>query len=236
MLRNLTIALTALIAGAPNAMAWNSPAPDVVLYCTPALAPPLAEIARRYTAASHVEVHIFLAPPDGLIGLIKHRARADVAVADTPTLDALAAGGLVRRDSVAPLGRDPFVLIARDGAVPPPASATALPDPTTAASFDGRAVLLTATPPVSPARVIGVSDTPDVAAAVRSDGILGLVHVTEAHAPGLRVAATLNAPPTPMSGGLVINGQSANAAAFLTFIAGPEGAAILRAAGMEPNP
>jgi hypothetical protein len=39
-----------------------------------------------------------------------------------------------------------------------------------------------------------------------------------------------------MSGGLVVNGQSANAGALLAFIAGPEGARVLRAAGMEPRP
>lgn len=227
------IGLALLIAGTSHAMAWNSPAPDVVLYCTPALEAPLRDVARRYTAASGVEVHIFTAPPDGLIGLIKHRARADVVIADTPTLDTLAAGHLLRSGSATALGQDPFVLIARDGPAQPAPSATVLPDPTTAASFDGRAVLQAASPPLSPAHVIGVSDTPEVAAMVRAEGNWGLVHVTEAHAPGLRVAETVNAPPTPMSGALVSNGQSANSAALLAFIAGAEGSAVLRAAGME---
>jgi len=225
------------MAAAPQAMAWDSPAPDVVLYCIPALQAPLAEIARRYTASSHVDVHIFIAPPDGLIALIKHPARADVVVADARTLTTLAAGGLLRPGPVTPLGGDPFVLIAGDGQAPAAPSATVLPDPTTAASFDGRAVLAEATPPLAPARLIGVSDTPEVAAMVRNDaGLVGLVHATEAHAAGLRVRATLNAPPTPMSGGLVANGQSANSAALLAFITSAEGAAVLHAAGMEPRP
>jgi ABC-type molybdate transport system substrate-binding protein len=234
MVRRWGLTFAALLVGAGDARAWNSPAPDVVLYCTAALEAPLSEVARRYGAASHVEVHMFVAPPDGLIGLIKHRARADVVVADTPTLASLAASGLVRVGSVAALGRDPFVLIAA-AASSGETAATVLPDPTTAASFDGRAVLQAAMPPVSPARVIGVSDTPEVAAMVRGDaGLAGLVHATEAHAAGLRVAAPVPAPPTPMSGGLVVNGQSANAAALLDFISGPEGTAVLHAAGMEP--
>ncbi len=236
-MQRLGIYVLVLMAGAGRVMAWNSPAPDVVLYTTPALEVPLRDVAGRYTAASHIEVHLFIAPPDGLIGLIKHRARADVVVADAPTLDALASGRLVRRESLAELGRDPFVLIAAAGASAGEAGATVLPDPTTAASFDGRAVLAAATPPMSPARVIGVSDTPEVAAMVRGDAtLLGLVHATEAGAAGLRVAGAVAAPPTPMSGGLVVNGQSANAGALLAFIAGPEGARVLRAAGMEPRP
>jgi len=236
MLRQLGLGFAIVMGVSSQAMAWNSPAPDVVLYCTPALEAPLADVARRYTAASGIEVHLFTAPPDGLFGLIKHRARADVVVADTPTLEALAAASLLRAGSSAALGRDPFVLIARAGEAPAAPSATVLPDPTTAASFDGRAVLQTATPPVSPARIIGVSDTPEVAAMVRNGGFLGLVHATEAHAPGLRLAEAVGAPPTPMSGALVANGQSANAAALLAFIASDQGAAVLRAAGMEPGP
>jgi ABC-type molybdate transport system substrate-binding protein len=219
------------------ALAWNSPAPDVVLYCTPALEAPLREVARRYTAASHVEVHMFVAPPDGLTGLTKHRARADVVAADTPTVAALASGGVVRGETVASLGLDPFVLIAEQGAAPGAPGATVLPDQTTAASFDGRAVLQAAVPPLPPAKIIGVSDTPEVSAMVRTDaGLLGLVHATEAHAPGLRVAAVVPVPPTPMSVGLVSLGQSANAGALLAFIVGAEGAAVLHAAGMEPRP
>ncbi len=236
MLRHLCLSLVILGAGAGHAMAWDSPVPDVVLYCAPALEAPLSEIARRYTETSHVEVHMFVAPPDGLFGLIKHRARADVVVADTPTLDRLAADGLIRPGSVAALGRDPFVLIARDGPAPAASTATVLPDPTTAASFDGRAVLHAATPPVSPAQIIGVSDTPEVATMVREDGLVGLVHATEAHASGLHVAEAVGAPPTPMSGALVALGQSANAAALLAFIGSAQGAAVLRAAGMEPQP
>jgi hypothetical protein len=137
---------------------------------------------------------------------------------------------------VAALGGDPFVLIVRDGPAPAASTATVLPDPTTAASFDGRAVLQAATPQVLPARIIGVSDTPEVTAMVRNDRILGLVHATEAHAPGLHVAEAVGAPPTPISGALVANGQSANAAALLAFIGSAQGAAVLRAAGMEPQP
>jgi hypothetical protein len=85
--------------------------------------------------------------------------------------------------------------------------------------------------------VIGVSDTPSVIARVRGDGaVIGLVHRTEAVAPGIAEEAVLAAAPTPVSGALVTNGQSANAARLLAYIAGPDGEAVLRKAGLEAMP
>jgi hypothetical protein len=48
-------------------------------------------------------------------------------------------------------------------------------------------------------------------------------------------AATLQVPPTQMSGALVTLGQSANAARLLAYIAGTSGQTIFRAAGLEPK-
>jgi ABC-type molybdate transport system substrate-binding protein len=241
------ILCTALLAGNGGAaFAWNSPAPDVVLYCSPALDDALHKVADDFRAATGVEVHIFVAPPDGLIGLIKHRARDDVVVADTATIASLAAAGAVRPESVVKLGQDPFVLIAKAGAAVPrnagvkqlvTAYPTVLPDPTTAASFDGAAVLQQDMQGAPAPHVIGVSDTPSVIARVRGDGtVIGLVHRTEAVAPGIAEEAVLAAAPTPVSGALVTNGQSANAARLLAYIAGPDGEAVLRKAGLEAMP
>jgi ABC-type molybdate transport system substrate-binding protein len=246
MLHRLIFGLALLTASGPAALAWNSPAPDVVLYCSPALDAALHRVAADFRALTGVEVHIFVAPPDGVIGLIRHRARDDVVVADAATIATLAAGGAVRPDSVVGLGRDRFVLIAKAGAsVPHGASVkqllatypTVLPDPTTAASFDGAAVLQKDTQGGTAAHVIGVSDTPDVIAMVREDGgLIGLVHETEATGPGIVQAASLQSDPTQISGALVTNGQSANAARFLAYIAGPAGEATLQKAGLEAKP
>jgi ABC-type molybdate transport system substrate-binding protein len=245
-LRPLSLCLALLLASARPAFAWVSPAPDVVLYCTPALDSALHEIAGSFRAATGVEVHIFVAPPDGLIGLIKHRARDDVVIADGPTIATLASTHAVRPESVIALGRNPFVLIRKRGAAGPAATGlaqllathpTVLPDPTTAASFDGAAVLRQDTEAKAPVAEIGVSDTPTVIARVRDDGnLLGLVHQTEANGPGIAKAATLHVAPTTMSGALVTNGQSGNAERFLATIAGAPGQAVLRKAGLEANP
>jgi ABC-type molybdate transport system substrate-binding protein len=246
MLHRAIFGLAVLSASGTAALAWTSPAPDVVLYCSPALDAPLHRVAGDFRTLTGIEVHIFVAPPDGVIGLIRHRARDDVVVADAATVARLAAGGAVRPESVVVLGRDPFVLIAKAGAsVPHGASVkqlaaaypTVLPDPTTAASFDGAAVLQQDMQGGSPAHLIGVSDTPDVIARVSEDGgLIGLVHQTEAAGPGIIQAATLQSEPTRISGGLVTNGQSANAARFLDYIAGPAGEATLRKAGLEAAP
>jgi ABC-type molybdate transport system substrate-binding protein len=232
------------LACAGPAAAWNSPAPDVVLYCPPALEAGLREVAASFTATSHVAVHLFVAPPDGLRGLVTHRARADVLVADADSVAALMGAGLVRQGSVVTLGQDGFALIGKAGAMAAgdaaqlvTSHATVLPDPTSAASFDGAAILHAALPGVSQPREIGVSDTPAVTAAVRGDGrLIGLVHRTEADGPGLVRAAALSAPATVMEGALVTNGQSANAGKLLDFIAGSEGKAMLRQSGLETAP
>jgi ABC-type molybdate transport system substrate-binding protein len=245
MLHRLIIGLAMISASGP-AFAWNSPAPDVVLYCPPALDAALHSVAGDFRALTGVEVHIFVAPPDGLIGLIRHRARDDVVVADAATIATLAAGRAVLPESVVGLGQDPFVLIARAGAAVPQGASvkqlvarypTVLPDPTNAASFDGAAVLQQDMQGGSVAHAIGVSDTPTVIARVREDGsLLGLVHQTEAAGPGIAQAAVLQSAPTQISGALVTNGQSANAARLLAYIAGPAGEATLRKAGLEAKP
>ena len=231
-----------LLAGCLAAGAWDSPAPDVVLYCTPAMQAPLRDVAARYTAASGVEVHVFVGSPDGQAGLIEHRARADVLVAEAPVLVRLNAEHLIRPGTIVALGADPFVLIAKEGAVQAgsrpaeliAAHKTALPDPTTAASFDGAAVLHTALPDAASAWLVGVADTPTVIALVSKDhSLLGLVNRTEVERSGIMLAASLSAPPVAIEAALVSNGQSRNAAALLAFIAGPEGRAILNRAGLE---
>ena len=240
----LAIGLLALLAAPRPASAWNSPAPDVVLYCTPAMVDTLRALSQRYIADTHVEVHIFVAPPDGLIGLIKHRARDDVVVADSATLETLAAGAFIRRETIVTFGRDPYVLVAKSGLVLLAGAdaaqlvagrATVLPDPTTAATFDGASVLHEALPWVEAPASIGVSDTPAVLVRVRGDDqLLGLVHQTEAGSPGVMQVAKLAAAPTIIEGALVTMGQSANSAGFLAFLGAPASLDKLRSAGLEP--
>jgi ABC-type molybdate transport system substrate-binding protein len=242
----LGLSLVLPMVCAQAAHAWDSPAPDVVLYALPALDAPLQKVAREFTAANGIEVHIFLAPPDGLLGLIKHRARDDVVVADAATIQTLTANHEVRPETVVPIGQDPFVLIRQAGGALPAGAGvkqllstypTVLPDPTTAASFDGATVLQAEPQAGPPGRTIGVSDTPTVVARVRAEpNLLGLVYQTESSERGVAKAATLDVPPTKMSGALVTLGQSANAARFLAYIAGPAGQATLRASGLEPTP
>ncbi len=225
------------------ARAGDSSAPDVVLYCTPALQAPLHQAAEQYRAANHVEIHILVSSPDGQAGLIRHRARADVIIGEASLIGTLAAEHLLRSGSVVPLGADPFVLIIRKGVTLPhgatPAQLLAahtmvLTDATTAASFDGSAILHAAVPDAKPTRSIGVADTPTVIALIAHDpSLLGLVNRTEATGADIAEAAALAAPPAPISGALCKNGQSRNAASLLAFIAGPQGRAILQSAGLE---
>ena len=230
-----------LVTCAGGAWAWTAPVPDVVLYCTPQMTRPMSQVAQLYTAQSRVEVHIFAAPPDGIRGLLKHRARDDVVVADQTTIRALAADQSI--GPVIELGTDRYVLIGRAGAARSiqasagqlvAARRTVLPDPTTAASFDGAAVLRAAFPAAAASAFVGVADTPTVIDAVRRNAdLLGLVTQTEASSPGIEQLAILDVPPSTIGAGLVAEGQSANAASFLAFVASRAGHEALRSAGLE---
>ena len=240
------LALAGLLASTGQSEAWFSPAPEVVLYCTPALAVPLQMIARAFRNKNDVEVHMFVGSPDGQVGLIRHRARADLVVADTPTIALLQAQGFVLPGSVVALGDNPYVLVsASDATVPTgftPARLVAahtvvLPDATTASTIDGAKIFRAARPGAAARHAVGVADTPTVITLVRADrNLLGLVNRTEAEDGGVREVAELSSPPVPNSGALVGNGQSRNAAALLAFIAGQEGRAILKSAGLEMLP
>ena len=241
----LSLAAACLLWTAARAGAWESPAPEVVLYCTPALAKPLLSIARQFRARTGAEVHIFVGSPDGQVGLIRHRARADVIVADTPTIALLKAEGLVRPDTIVALGDNPYVLVSETHAQIPPGQTASqlvtghvvvLTDATTASTIDGAQVLHAALQTEAAPHVVGVADTPTVITLVEGDKtMLGLVNKTEADGQGVHEVAQLAAPPVPNSGALVGNGQSRNAAALLAFIDGPEGRAVLKSAGLETS-
>jgi ABC-type molybdate transport system substrate-binding protein len=233
--------LAALAAG--PAMAWDSPTPDVVLYCTRPLAGPCRALAQGYRAQTGIEVHVFLNASAGLAGLVRHRARADVVIADAATTDDLAGHGFADPASVVALGTDPFVLVAK--AALPPAAAPALlashsvtlPDPTTAASFNGPDVLQAAAAgaPLPPTR--GVSDSPDVVADVQAgDADIGLVTLADARLAGLPVVARLNVAPLAVKAALVTLRQSRNAAALIAYAQSGAGQERLRNTGLETAP
>ncbi len=219
--------------------AWTSPAPDLVVYCTPTLTDALSRTAALYRAYRHIPVRIFAGPPAAIEGLIAHRARADIAIADAPTLDALAAAQLISSPRLY-LGADPYVLAAPAQTAPdtlPHLLAThtvVVSDPTSAASFDGRA-LLTALPQ-APAHTLGAADTPEIVYATEhAADRLGLLPLTSVHAtPLLAVAATLNLPPARIEAAATTSGQSPSTADFLAFLQTQAARSALRAAGLEP--
>ena len=212
-----------------------------MLYCPAALEGALGQVAGRYTSATHVPVHIFTGTAYRLQGLLKHRARADVVVADARSVHDWAAGQLVQAETVKPVGRNAYVLVARsdatwehaDAATLLAGHAAVLTDPTTAAEFDGAAILHASVPQAA-VRSVGVVDTTTVLARLRADGaLLGVVQQTEATAPLIHTVAALPAPPEELAGAIVTQGQSGNGKALLSFITGPDGQAILRQAGLE---
>jgi ABC-type molybdate transport system substrate-binding protein len=220
---------------------WISPAPDVVVYTLPGLRGPVGRLADDFRRRTGVRVFVYAAPPAGIVGLVRHRARADVVVADAATVHALADAALITQASVAALGADPYVLVEAAGAAPEPAAAAlgrlhaVATDPTSAADFDGMALLASlmagGAPKMPP---IGVAETTDVVAAVAAQaGLVGLVRASDASgAGGVSIVATLPLS-APIAAGLTKNGQSGRAGEFLRFVTSPRGDAVLHAGGIE---
>lgn len=240
-MRRLTALLTFMLAATP-ASAWDSPVPDVVLYCTRPLAGSCHALARAFRAETGTEVHVFLNSATGLAGLVRHRARADLVLADRATIDTLAQGKFVDPATIHAIGQDPFVLVAHDGAPQgDPKTLLAshtltLPDPTTAASFDAPAVLHAVLGDAPAPNMLGVADSPNVTADVsETEGALGLTTATDAKAAHLP-ALTLAVPPLPIAAAIVTLRQSRNTASLLAFAQSPKGQDVLHRSGLEAAP
>jgi ABC-type molybdate transport system substrate-binding protein len=239
--RRVVFGLLLAFGGSGPAWAWTSPAPDVVVYCLPSLAPVITRLGAQFRHEGGAEVHVFVGPDGRLFGLIAHRARADVVVGGDALMQTLRTHKLLKPPAPVMLGLDPYVVVAKPGLAAGSAQAlvaahrTVVTDPTAAAGFDGVALLRRIDQgAAAQARPIGVENAQRVVATVAQGAdLVGIARASDAAASAglVRVAAVVDAPPLRVEAALTENGQSGNSAAFLAFIAAARPA--WRAAGLE---
>jgi molybdate transport system substrate-binding protein len=233
--RRLLLAVPALplIAVAAPAEAETT---DLILTCDTTLATPMAEAAQRFLKTNGVLVNIFPTPPGLILPQIARHIQNDMIITRSGAIDDAIAAQSIAAD--APRGgrwRNPLVLAGRAGS-PPVSGRIAVTDPTPGSDIDGPAIARQLK--LGQGGILGVIDTDEVAyLLLRGQADTGLLHMTDIHAnPGLAVIATVPdslAPPIIYGIAVTKLSRRPHPEAFIAFLQSPEGAAVLRGAGLE---
>lgn len=229
-------------------------APDVVIYCDPALVASMGAVGADFRARTGVPVRVFGSPGTLLLGLLERGTRDDVVVTVKAEMDRAAALSLVRPETRAGAWRDPVVLASRDApAVAGPVDVAAF----TTALADGRLAVID---PVAPDRMDGPATVGrlgwSAAANGRTDGFpsgqevafvvergaarLGLLHRSDlaGHAAlaAIGTAPAEAAAPAEYAAAIGRNVLSRNSEAFMAYLNGPEATGRLARDGLEKVP
>ena len=209
------------------------------LHCDPELRPALDAAALAFLAKTEIRVHP-LPTSDGLMApQIGHVAQSDIVMTSPETLAALAAIGHDVADAPHPKFRGRLVLAALAATSDSDAKGgpIAAPDAVPGARFTSTSVL--AGMGLARALIQGTIDTGEAAAIVADGGARsGLMTMMDVKAtPGLRVVVEVPDSVQPALVYVATTTQSPRRPqpeSFVSFLAGPEGTAILVAHGLEP--
>jgi molybdate transport system substrate-binding protein len=212
---------------------------DLVVCCDPTLARPLRAVAGAFRARAGVIVHIFPTSAGLILPQLERQVQNDIVVTRVERLSRAADAGIVAADAVRGGGwRNRLVIAARRDARPGSLSAVpvAVCDPTPASDIDGAAVLSMAG--LRPKSIVGAIDTDEVIDLLASGAApAGLVHATDLSADA-RLEVMEKVPDeayAPIVYGAAVTrlARRPNPDAFVRFLGGDEGTAILRAHGLE---
>ncbi len=243
--RLLVFAASIAVLAAGPARAEFSTAPDVVVYCEPALRHAIEHAGALFRAQTHVPVRVFAAPGPLNLAQLARGVRDDVLIARAAEMDEAA-----RQDLIDPASRidgwhNRLVLAVRGGPVHAATvdellngGTVAVTDPTVVSGLDGFAVIAKLGKADS---VTGAGDTIDVAFLIGSGSArLGLVYLTEVRTdPALSVGWQIPpeiAPPVAFAAALNRHALSQNSRMFLDFLHHADAMAQLHADGLEPTP
>jgi molybdate transport system substrate-binding protein len=264
ILRKIVVAGLALlslpVAGISPALADYPVAPDVVVFCEPALLHAITDVGALWHSETGIHVRVFTAPSWALLGQIAHHARDDVLIGEgDANADAAAKQQLIKSDTLRNVWRNRLVVAALDGNVvdagagAPAAGgrlaaiagkqAIAIVDPWAAvAGADSEKALqkLGLWPAVS-SKSIGVVGTADAAYLLTQGKVqLAIVYATDVAAnPGFMIAEQLPAdgyPPIVYWIAETAHALSPNSAKFIDFLRTGEAEQRLRADGLEISP
>jgi molybdate transport system substrate-binding protein len=211
---------------------------DLILNCDPALAPAMLQAAQRFSKTNGVLVNIFPTPPGLILPQIARHIQNDMVMTRSSAIAEAIGAATIAGD--APRGgqwRNRLVIARRAGATDAVVTGRiAVADATPGSDMDGPTIL--ARLGLQHGRVMGVIDTDEVAyLLLRGEVDAGLLHMTDIRAnPGLEVAAMVPdaaAPPILYSIAVTKLSRRPHPEAFIASLMSPDGAAVLRAAGLE---
>ena len=241
-----TAFVVAAIALTAPARAEVSRAPDVAVFAEPTLRPALDAIGAAFRARTGAPIRILCAPSAMLVREIPH-TRVDVVVLQGRDVAAYAAAHhAADAASLVAIGRNHLV-VARRGPGPTQPLASLVPDgavatvdaamPDALGALTKTALERAAWPPAG-GRAIGVARDADAAFLLTTGAAShAVLYATDLAADTtLSLAATLPDPATPIVyvAGLSADPSSPYARAFVEFLATPQAAALLQAAGLAP--
>jgi molybdate transport system substrate-binding protein len=208
---------------------------DLAVTCDTAAAPAVSAAGLAYRARSGVRIRVFPTAPGLVLPQLQREIQNDIIITQLATIDQAEQEGLVAEGRRAGPWRNRLVTAA---AKPPagPEGSFAVPDASPGSGIDGAAILRRLGE--SPATVLGVIDTGAVAWTLTNGGARqGLLHQTEVAA-DRRLTAVAPVPddawPPILYAAVVTKlARRGDPAAFIAFLASPEGLAVLRSAGLE---
>jgi len=208
---------------------------DLALTCDTTLAPALRRAAAAYRARSGVRVFVFPTSPGLILPQLVRDIQNDIVVTDTHRLAQAAQAGVIAAPTPAQW-RDRLVIAGPRGNAALD-RVFALCDPLAASDIDGPGVL--ARLGVTPARTLGAAYTGEVAYLLGTGAAqAGLLRLTDVRAdPRLAVLREVPndvAPPSLYAASVTRLARRPNPQGFVAFLATPDCAAILAAAGLEP--
>ena len=233
-----------LLAVAPAAMIAPALTPDtgraatttdLAVSCDAAAAPAVVAAAKAYRAKADVRVRVFPTAPGLLLPQIEREIQNDIIFTRISVIDQAEKEGLVAPGARTGPWRNRLVTAAAKEPAGPDGSFV-VPDPSPASDIDGIAILQHLGAPS--ATVIGVIDTGAVAWTLNNGGARqGLLHATEIAADD-RLHAIAPVPddawPPILYAAVVTKlARRGDPAAFLAFLASPDGQTALRDAGLE---
>jgi molybdate transport system substrate-binding protein len=229
----LTLPAVPLIALATPAQAETT---DLILNCDPTLATPMAAAANLFAQRHGVLVNIFPTPPGLILPQIARHIQNDMVITRSSAIAEAITAETISAD--APHGgqwRNRLVIAGRRGSAVA-SGRIAVTDPTPGSELDGPAIAQAMK--LGQGGILGVIDTDEVAyLLLRGEVDSGLLHMTDVQAhPDLQVITPVPqsvSPPILYSIAVTKLSRRPHPEAFITFLLSPDGAAVLRRAGLE---
>lgn len=235
--RRLFAVAPAALAGVASTarVAFAATTTDLAVTCDAAAAPAVRAAGKAYRAKTGVRIRVFPTAPGLVLPQLERQIQNDVIVTRIAVIDQAEKQGLV-----APGGRvGPWrnrLVTAAAKAAGGPENSFVVPDPSPGSDIDGGVILQRMG--VVPASVLGVIDTDAVAWTLANGGVrLGLLHQTEVVADDrLRSVSPVPDtawPPILYAATVTKLAYRGDPAAFVAFLGGAEGLAVLHSAGLE---